>query len=200
MEHEVESAEDILEKGKGYQMWRKNWGKKDLKLDNETTSDKKAKTGVCNAKKVSETNIDSSDNGINEKDPNTNANVKEEVNTKRDVEERNVGETEKKMPIIDEEIKRKYKIEGHEQLFAYDTAVKYNDIRSIGNYLKLMKKLDLPMFQRVKAYVDEQEGVKNEGAYFNTMARLELSKHVISKPEENDKNKSKSDRKVDKKK
>lgn len=147
-------------------------------------------------KKVSK--VDTCNNGIDikEKDSIPIANVpKEKENT-----ERNVVKEDKKMSIIDEEIKRKYKIESHEQIFAYDTAVEYDDLRSIGNYLKRMRELGLSRFQQVKTYVEEMEGVKDRKKYFTTMAKLEFSTNAVSKPKENDKNKSKNDKKVDKKK
>src|SRR3972149_4070885 len=158
----MQQAGKILE-GPGYKGWKKNWGKpkhtKDL-------------VPIADGKKG-----DKKETKVNTPEPNV---EKVNTDTKRNVPKRNVEkeeEQEKKTPIIEEEIMRKYNIESNEQVFAYDTAVEYNDLSevSIRNYQKLLKKLGLPMFQRVKAYVGEREGVRNKGAYFTRMAKLELS-------------------------
>lgn len=177
----MQQTGEIIE-GPEYLDCKKRWAKPKQSKDSGLIADKKNKD-----KKESKVSV-----------PKHNV-PKEKENIERNVPECNTRKENNKMLLIGEDIKRKYKIESHEQLFAYDTAVEYNDTCdiSIRNYLKLMKKLGLSMFQRVKTYVDERESARDKGKYFTFMAKLELSENAISDP---DKNKSKNSKKVDKKK
>lgn len=107
-------------------------------------------------------------------------NVIKEKETNVNVPEHN-EEKEKKKPIFDEEKNRNFKPKNHNEEVANNTAIEYDDVRSLGNYLKIMKLLGLSNFERVKAYVDDQEGVISKGKYFTYMAKLKPSSWKIKK-------------------